>query len=87
MGLTDHARATSIIANSFLEVAETYVADGRDDLATVALAIAKGYNMAARRMDAAVREDARAYAEAGRCSVDHTTLKAAKCPVCGDPRG
>lgn len=87
MSLTDHARATDILADAFKEAGEADMDAGLHDSATVALSIASAYGIAAARMRAAVREEALAYAEAARCTIDHAAMTAPKCPACGHPRG
>lgn len=92
MSLSDHARATRIMADSFTEAGDEVKRKARNnpammEAAGTLIALALGFEKAANRMEAEVRADAAIMADGHRCSVDHASITTSRCAACGAPRG
>lgn len=82
--LADHARASRILA----EALENEYHATREDLVgrSLLLHLSLAHHGAANRMDLEIREEAGRAAQGHACTVDHRTMKGARCGLCGAPK-
>lgn len=85
--ILDHARAMRVLGEALIAQGEQAGLDLDDATDRLLTNMGRAHIAASDRLIGEAAADARAWAASARCTIDHTTIKAPKCPACGANRG